>query len=282
MTVPGGPQPSPGSQQPAISGPPVRAVLFDLDRTLIDLERATRVAIGVHLEALGEPAGPEAYPQWKRLERLHVQRFVDGLATIDEQRRARVREMTGEPAMSDERADAWFAAYRVRMEAELRLFEDTLAALDHIETALGVPIGIVTNMESGYQRGKMAAVGLDPERFACFLGTDALPAPKPHADAFRHACAVLGVPADEAVVFVGDEPHTDALGAHLAGLRGVWLNRPGVLPSTDPEPPAWVERIASLEQLPELLRRPAPQRPADAAVNSLLARPPAARPNRVG
>ncbi|MGH6654776.1 MAG: HAD family hydrolase, partial [Actinocrinis sp.] len=233
----------PRSRQPVIS-----AVLFDLDRTLIDLERATRLAIGAHV-------GPEAYPEWKRLERLHVQRYVDGVSTIEGQRRDRVREMTGEP-MTDERADAWFAAYRARLETELRLFEDTVAALDHIEAGLGVPVGIVTNMETDYQLAKMTAVGLDPGRFACFLGTDRLPAPKPSPEAFRHACAVLGLPVDRSVVFVGDEPNTDALGAHRAGLRGVWLDRPDGLASLDPDPPAWVERITGLAQLPALLGRP--------------------------
>jgi len=241
--------------------PHVSAVLFDLDRTLIDLERATRLGINARLAELGLPAGPEAYAEWKRLEVLHVQRYLDGHATMYGQRRDRVREMTGVP-YTDTEADAWFTAYRLRMEAELLLFEDTLTALDYIETVLGVPTGIVTNMETDYQLSKMSAVGLPVGRFACILGTDRLPAPKPHQDAFAHACTALGLKPGPAVVFVGDEPHTDALGAHRAGLRGVWLDRPGALPSADPPPPAGVERIASLAELPGLLARSAPDRPA--------------------
>jgi putative hydrolase of the HAD superfamily len=228
----------------------VTAVLFDLDRTLIDLERATRLGIDAHLAALGYPADPEAYPEWKRLERIHVQRYLDGLATVEGQRRDRVRAMTGRD-VPDAEADAWFAGYRVRMEAELRLFDDTLAALDHLG-ARGIPVGIVTNMETAYQLPKMAAVGLDPDRFACVLGLDLLPAPKPHPDAFHHACTVLGVTPDRAVVFVGDEPHIDALGAHQAGLRGIWLDRPDALVPLDPAP-AGLERITGLADLPALL-----------------------------
>jgi putative hydrolase of the HAD superfamily len=235
----------------------ISAVLFDLDRTLVDLERATRLGIEGHLAELGRPGGPEAYAEWKRLEVLHVQRYLDGDATVHGQRRDRVREMTGED-YSDADADAWFADYRRHMEAELRLFDDTPAALDHIEARLGVPVGIVTNMETDYQLAKLAAVGLPPERFACILGIDLLPAPKPDPQAFRSACDTLGLPADRNVVFVGDEPVTDALGACEAGLRGVWLNRPDALPPRDPEPPAWVERIAALAELPALLERPAP------------------------
>ena len=245
---------------PPVPVPHISAVLFDLDRTLIDLERATRLGIDAHLAELGQAAGPETYMEWKRLEVLHVQRYLDGHSTVYGQRRDRVREMTGVPYTDDE-ADAWFTAYRLRMEAELRLFDDTLAALNYIETDLGVPTGIVTNMETDYQLSKLSTVGLPEDRFACILGTDRLPAPKPHPDAFAHACAVLGLEPSPDVVFVGDEPHTDAFGAYQAGLRGVWLDRPGALPSADPPPPAWIERITSLAELPQLLARPAPAPP---------------------
>lgn len=234
------------------TAPAVSAILFDLDRTLIDLERATRLGIDAHLAALGHAADPGAYPEWKRLERIHVQRYLDGAATVEGQRRDRVREMTGLP-YTDAEADAWFAGYRTHMEAELRLFDDTLTVLDHLASALDVPLGVVTNMDTDYQVAKMAAVGLPIDRFACFLGLDQLPAPKPHPDAFHHACAVLGLKPGPEVVFIGDEPHIDAFGAHQAGLRGIWLDRPGALAPTDPAPPPWIERITTLAELPALL-----------------------------
>jgi FMN phosphatase YigB (HAD superfamily) len=40
-------------------------------------------------------------------------------------------------------------------------------------------------------------------------------------------------------------------------LRGVWLDRPDALAPTDPAPPAWIERITSLAELPGLLAAPA-------------------------
>ena len=235
----------------------VSAILFDLDRTLIDLERATRLGIDAQLTAVGLPAGPDAYAEWKRLEVLHVRRFLDGHSTLHGQRRDRVREMTG-LTFTDDEADAWFTEYRTRMEAELRLFDDTLAALRHIDDELRVPTGIVTNMDTDYQLSKMIAVGLPVERFACILGTDRIPAPKPHRDAFLAGCEALGVEPGPAVVYVGDEPRTDAFGAHLAGLRGVWLDRPDALASPDPAPPEWIERITTLADLPELLATPVP------------------------
>lgn len=273
MSSPSTPEPAPEptpTPDPTPTAPraPVSAVLFDLDRTLIDLERATRLGIDAHLAALGLPTGPDAYAEWKRLELIHVRRFLDGHATMHGQRRDRVRDMTGVPYTDDE-ADAWFNNYRTHMEAELQLFDDTLAALHHVDNVLRVPTGIITNMETEYQLYKMTAVGLPAERFACILGTDRLPAPKPHPDAFLAGCRALGVEPGPTVVYVGDEPRTDALAAHLAGLRGVWLDRPDATPTPDPAPPESIdrfERITTLADLPALLATPVP--------------PPA--PNRVG
>lgn len=192
--------------------------------------------------------------------------------------------MTGLP-LSDDEADAWFDEYRTRMEAELRLFDDALAALHHIEHVLQVPTGIITNMDTGYQLSKMAAVGLSVDRFTCVLGTDRIPAPKPHRDAFLVGCRELGVEPGPEVVYVGDEPHTDALGAHRAGLRGVWLDRPDAFASADPAPPEWIERITSLADLPALTPIPAPtsKHPnTPPSVPAPTVPPSSSAPNRVG
>ena len=70
--------------------------------------------------------------------------------------------------------------------------------------------------------------------------------------------AYIGVEPGPNVVYVGDEPRIDAYGAHLAGLRGVWLDRPDALTPVDPAPPEWIERITTLADLPTLLATPAP------------------------
>ncbi len=49
---------------------------------------------------------------------------------------------------------------------------------------------------------------------------------KPDRRVFTEACRLLGT-APARTVYVGDELEVDALGARSAGLRGVWLDRPG-------------------------------------------------------
>jgi putative hydrolase of the HAD superfamily len=72
--------------------------------------------------------------------------------------------------------------------------------------------------------------------------------PKPHPDAFRRACASLGVDAAR-TVHVGDSITLDAEAAAGAGLVAVWIDRrdDGWIP------PAAIRRITGLGELPALL-----------------------------
>jgi putative hydrolase of the HAD superfamily len=236
----------------AWSTTPVRAVLFDLDRTLVDIETGIKAGIEGHLTALGLPAGPDAYERWKAYEVEFVGRFVAGELGLQEQRRARARAMAGQPDLPDEAADVWFAGFHTRMSAAQCLFQDTVPALDALAAVPGLALGIVTNMDTPHQLEKLAGVGLGAERFACILGKDLLPGPKPHPGAFLAGCAALGVEPAE-TLFVGDEPLIDAVGARDAGLRAVWLDRTGRAAAIDPEPMAGIPVVASLGEVAALI-----------------------------
>jgi putative hydrolase of the HAD superfamily len=70
-------------------------------------------------------------------------------------------------------------------------------------------------------------------------------APKPNTRVFERALAIAGVEPQEAL-HVGDKVDNDVEGARAAGVRGILLQREG-------DPPAGVEAISSLRELPALL-----------------------------
>ena len=72
---------------------------------------------------------------------------------------------------------------------------------------------------------------------------------KPHRSIFEAALADAGVRADEALM-VGDSLRADVEGALNAGLRAVWLRRAGYVP-TSAAPPAPV--IRRLHELPSII-----------------------------
>jgi len=219
----------------------VRAVLFDLDGTLMDHDAARDAAIAGLLA--DEPALAE---EWRRLESVHYDEYAAGRCSFKEQRRRRVRGIhvaMERDAPDDAACDAWFAGYLERYRAGWAAFDDVLPALAALVEALpDARLGVVTNGEGGPQRAKLAAIGLT-DRFPVFVASAEVGMRKPDADIFLHACERLGV-APERAAHVGDRLDLDAQGAAGAGLRGVWLDRGGAGGAPD-----GIARIGGLREL---------------------------------
>lgn len=223
----------------------MRAVLFDLDGTLMDHDAAREAAIS---GLLADDADLAA--EWRRLEAIHYDEYAAGRCSFQEQRRRRVRGIhaaMGREAPADAACDAWFAAYLTRYRAGWSAFDDVVPALAELAAELpGVRLAIVTNGEGEPQRAKLAAIGLT-DRFPVFVASAEVGMRKPDAEIFLHACERLGVAPHEAA-HVGDRLDLDAHGAAAAGLRGVWLDRTSTGGETDR-----VVRISGLHELPAAL-----------------------------
>jgi len=202
----------------------MRAVLFDLDGTLMDHDAAREAAIADLLA--GDPA---LASEWRRLEATHYDEYAAGRCSFQEQRRRRVRGIhaaMGRAEPADDACDTWFASYLERYRAGWVAFDDVGPALAALVDALpDVRLGIVTNGEGEPQRAKLAAIGLTG-RFPVFVASAEVGMRKPDAEIFLHACERLGVAPHEAA-HVGDRLDLDAEGAAAAGLRGIWVDRTG-------------------------------------------------------
>jgi len=220
----------------------MRAVLFDLDGTLMDHDAARDAAIADLLS--GDVALADA---WRRLEAVHYDEYAAGRCSFQEQRRRRVRGIHAamgrtEPADAD--CDDWFAAYLTRYRTGWTAFDDVAPALAALADALpGARLGIVTNGEGEPQRAKLAAIGLT-DRFPVVVCSAEEGIAKPDAAIFLLACERLGVE-PSAAAHVGDRLDLDAHGAAGAGLRGIWLDRAGVGETA----PGGIVRIAGLHEL---------------------------------
>lgn len=215
---------------------------LDIDDTLLDNASSSRAALAA---LVGNDA---AWPVWRRTTDEHYQRWIAGEVAFD--------------AMCVDRTRAFFAAFgeeiswveaaereRRRMAAMQRcweLFDDARPCLDWLRGA-GLQVAVITNAPGAYQRSKIAAVGL-ADAFDAVLISGERGAAKPDGALFREACAELGA-RPEQVVHVGDRLDADALGAHRAGMHGVWLNRHDRCPPHPPE----VSVITGLDELPELI-----------------------------
>lgn len=230
----------------------MKAVIFDLDNTLYSYDRAHAAAWAALCRLAREDLGLEE----ERFRALH-----------DEASRVLTRRCGGGPAIHNRLirfqillelaglpiggapalADCYWRTLLAHLEPEPGAAE-TLQIL----RAMGLRIGVGTNMTADRQFEKLRRLGLQP--YVEFLVTsEEINAEKPDPRLFGLCAEKAGVPPRDCA-FVGDSLQKDALAARAAGMRGIWYH-PAPLPATAPED---VPVLRSLQELPALLAAPDP------------------------
>jgi putative hydrolase of the HAD superfamily len=231
----------------------IRAILLDLDDTIMDHRSASDRAVVAWARSLGvdEDAALLA-ERWRAVSHHHYARFQRREVDAGEQQRARVREFL--PHLDLRRdadaqvvVDAYVALYR----AAWTPFPDAGPAV-HRCRAAGLAVGVLTNGVHELQAAKLDRAGLT-DAVDAFVASSTLPWSKPDPRAFHAACAALDIrPAD--TLMVGDSLLLDVHGARAAGLPAALLDRDGTSPDADLRGGV---RIRSLEALASVAARPA-------------------------
>ena len=225
-------------------------IFFDLDGTLLDDD----VATGFGLDALHAKYAPrmsrtrgELSEVWMRLIDHYFPRYLSGELSMQEQRRARIREILDADSapVSDDDADAAHGTYLEGYERGWCCFADVVPTLARLSP---IPLGVITNGNNQQQRRKLERTGLAP-LFTTVVTSDELGIAKPDPRIFAEACRRAGVEPRNAV-FIGDNWNADVEGSLAAGLRPIWLRRS---PKTTPRARADVATIETLVDLPGLL-----------------------------
>jgi putative hydrolase of the HAD superfamily len=229
---------------------PTGAILFDLDGTLMDDNRAVDAAVKAFHCIYGDTLGMSLRDlalRWRELLNIHFQRYLTGEISMQEQRRARVLDLFGSSKLriSVETADEVFAVYERSYRASWVAFPDVLPALSALS---GFELAVLTNGELSQQMQKLRSAGLD-DCFCSIFASSEIGFAKPQPEAFLSACAHLRLDSRHCVC-VGDNLDVDARGSASAGLTGVWIDRhrSGI------DPLGEIQVIHSLSELPVLIR----------------------------
>ena len=199
----------------------IRALLFDLDDTLLDHTGAAWDAVDQWCRELGLPEGQHA--RFAAIERKWFSAYERGEVTHHGQRAARCREFLGRE-MSDVETLAAYDGYLSAYREQWRAFADALPTLTWALES-GFQVGVLTNGEREMQQAKLEATGLALADVHLIPTVD-LGCPKPQRAAYLAACDQLGAaPVD--TLMVGDSLTNDVQGARKAGLHALHLDRTG-------------------------------------------------------
>lgn len=204
----------------------IKAVVFDMDDTLLNWRDAERGAIGqlalLHFAAHGvaEPRVREVY-DGVMAENFAAWKAVRRWQYIDERLRVLVDrlELADRVAVGD--LVQTFSREATQRLAFLEGAEAALTAARHA----GRKTAILTNGRSEVQRPKVFAFGL--HTLVDFVGiTGELGAWKPDPAAFRLVLDNLGVRPEDALM-VGDNEDFDIAPARALGMQTCWVDREG-------------------------------------------------------
>jgi putative hydrolase of the HAD superfamily len=207
--------------------PPLRAVIFDLDDTLLDTTHAMQHALD-HLSRQviafqNCPPGELLTAQQRIMLELDTEIFAGRLDAAQ----ARTQRFELLLAEYGDTRTSGVAVAQLYRTAYTGAFREVAGAAQLMVTlrSRGLKIGVLTNYLREVQQASLDALTLTPYVDALITVSDAPPKPEPGA--YAAMLDALGIPASAALM-VGDSWVNDVLGAERAGMRAVWLNRTGL------------------------------------------------------
>lgn len=229
----------------------LKALFFDLDGTLADVESSIEIAFDETFAVvtryhpdLKKETFREHFDETLRMVVEAELRGVPQYVSRQERYRETLKRLGyPDPVLADRLAEV----YSLCRTTSLTLYPDVAPLLTWLHTRY--TLGIVTNGPAGTQRGEVQALEIEGY-FKHILVSEEVGYAKPHPSIFQRALELAEVPPGEAL-FVGDTPETDILGAQGVGLKTVWLNRKGRRWPEGLSPPE--HSITTLAQLPDLL-----------------------------
>jgi HAD superfamily hydrolase (TIGR01549 family) len=201
-------------------------ILFDLDDTLFDHTRASRIALeSVHaIHAHDADFDDFAREHARVLEVFHA-RFLRGEFSLDQARAARMIELFATFQKSIDAATALEISVLYRREhqsnrALVAGARELLEALQH-----KTRMGIITNNSTAEQIEKLRALDI-AHFFEVIVISEDAGVTKPNRKIFDIALERFGAQPHEAVM-IGDSFTNDIEGAIGAGIAPLWFNRNG-------------------------------------------------------
>lgn len=221
---------------------PYQWILFDVDDTLFHFD--SHRGLQLMCSTLNIPFTTEDYEEYEIINKALWIDYQNGQITAAEIRYKRFEAWANKLQASPHELNNAF------MKAMAEICTPIDGAINLLNTLKNkVSLGIITNGFTELQKARVERMGLQ-DHFDVLVISEQVGIPKPHPGIFEHALNMMGNPAREKVLMVGDNPDSDIIGGINVGIDTCWLNRnnkptpAGITPSY---------QVASLRELENLL-----------------------------
>jgi putative hydrolase of the HAD superfamily len=212
----------------------IRAILFDLDGTLVDRQAAHRQYC---LDLIHRR--PEVFAASRRADALpFLLGWPDRDRHVFSRRVAKAFPGLGLPERLAEDHARRLPGFIKPDAAIVRLLQGLKERY---------MLGVVSNGDGSVQRAKLDAAGLSAYFDHVFISGEQRAA-KPHAAAFQRALSDVRTAPAEAL-FVGDDPAIDIAGAAGAGMKTCWISSGREFPECVVRPEHTIDRVHELRRV---------------------------------
>ncbi|MGN7470133.1 HAD family hydrolase [Brevibacillus sp. SAFN-007a] len=255
----------------------IKAILFDLDDTLLWDERSVKEAFWatcteaakyykLDAERLEAAVCQEARALYEAFEAFPFAKMIginpfEGLwGQFTEGKQEEFRQL--QAFVPTYRKEAWTRGLRSlgiedeelgyklgeMFVAERRsrpiVYEETFEVLDQLKGTY--KLLLLTNGSPDLQKEKLAGVPNLAAYFDHIVISGDFGRGKPAAEIFEHAMSLLGITAEEGVM-IGDKLTTDIQGSNAVGMRNMWINRHGLTPEDDIVPTCVITSLRDIQ-----------------------------------
>ncbi|HFK1545629.1 YjjG family noncanonical pyrimidine nucleotidase [Bacillus albus] len=197
-----------------------KTLLFDVDDTLLDFQKAEKLALRMLFEERGIPLTKEVEAQYKKINKSLWDAFEEGEINRDEVVNTRFSILLKE--YGEEVDGILFENnYRSYLEEGNQLMQGAFEFISQIQSEYD--LYIVTNGVSKTQDKRLRNAGLHPLFQGIFVSEDT-GFQKPRKEYFDYVFARIPNFAPEEGLIIGDSLSADIKGGYVAGIDTCWFN----------------------------------------------------------
>lgn len=195
-------------------------LLFDVDGTLLDFDKAEELGIEGLLTHFGVPVTEENKKKYHVLNKKYWEMLERGEITRDQVLSLRFEEFFGDFGIKVDGMET-DRLYRTFLDNSAFLIDGAIHLLEAVKDKY--PLYIITNGVAATQKKRLGASGLDQYFKGIFISEEA-GSQKPQKEFFEYCFEKMGRRDVENMLVIGDSLTSDIRGGNNAGIDTLWYN----------------------------------------------------------